>query len=68
MELPFTNLEAAFILLAFVIFTLFILASIYTEPEAKDEGKYCWPFSGNRDKTCSHSHPSYIYLRGKKNA
>uniref|UniRef100_A0A803SX15 Small integral membrane protein 31 n=1 Tax=Anolis carolinensis TaxID=28377 RepID=A0A803SX15_ANOCA len=30
MELPFTNLEVAFILLAFVIFTLFILASIYT--------------------------------------
>uniref|UniRef100_A0A8C4TWK7 Uncharacterized protein n=1 Tax=Falco tinnunculus TaxID=100819 RepID=A0A8C4TWK7_FALTI len=30
MELPFTNLEVAFILLAFVIFSLFTLASIYT--------------------------------------
>lgn len=35
MELPFTNLETAFILLAFVIFSLFTAASIYTNP---DEG------------------------------
>jgi hypothetical protein len=39
MELPFTNLEMAFILLAFVIFSLFTLASIYTSPEEKNEGK-----------------------------
>uniref|UniRef100_A0A8C6VRM0 Small integral membrane protein 31 n=1 Tax=Naja naja TaxID=35670 RepID=A0A8C6VRM0_NAJNA len=36
MELPFTKLEVAFILLAFVIFTLFILASIYSEPDTKN--------------------------------
>ncbi|XP_076711368.1 small integral membrane protein 31 [Callospermophilus lateralis] len=39
MELPFTNLEVAFILLAFVIFSLFTLASIYTSPDDKNEGK-----------------------------
>uniref|UniRef100_A0A8D2HXS8 Small integral membrane protein 31 n=1 Tax=Urocitellus parryii TaxID=9999 RepID=A0A8D2HXS8_UROPR len=37
MELPFTNLEVAFILLAFVIFSLFTLASIYTSPDDKNE-------------------------------
>ena len=39
MELPFTNLEMAFILLAFVIFSFFTLASIYTDPDEKNEGK-----------------------------
>uniref|UniRef100_A0A670XP31 Small integral membrane protein 31 n=1 Tax=Pseudonaja textilis TaxID=8673 RepID=A0A670XP31_PSETE len=39
MELPFTKLEVAFILLAFVIFTLFILASIYNEPDTKNAVK-----------------------------
>ncbi|NXW60079.1 SIM31 protein, partial [Eurystomus gularis] len=40
MELPFTNLEVAFILLAFVIFSLFTLASIYSEPhDNKEEEK-----------------------------
>lgn len=38
MELPFTNLEAAFILLAFVIFSLFTLASIYSDPHDNKEG------------------------------
>lgn len=37
MELPFTNLEMAFILLAFVIFSLFTLASIYTSPDDRNE-------------------------------
>nr|XP_039334953.1 small integral membrane protein 31 [Saimiri boliviensis boliviensis] len=39
MEFPFTNLEMAFILLAFVIFSLFTLASIYTTPDDSHEGK-----------------------------
>ncbi|XP_057275176.1 small integral membrane protein 31 [Pezoporus wallicus] len=42
MELPFTNLEVAFILLAFVIFSLFTLASIYSDPhdnKEDDEGE-----------------------------
>uniref|UniRef100_A0ABI7X4H4 Small integral membrane protein 31 n=1 Tax=Felis catus TaxID=9685 RepID=A0ABI7X4H4_FELCA len=39
MELPFTSLEMAFILLAFVIFSLFTLASIYTNPDERNEGK-----------------------------
>lgn len=39
MELPFTNLEMAFILLAFVIFSLFTAASIYTNPDERNEGK-----------------------------
>ncbi|XP_060003469.1 small integral membrane protein 31 [Lagenorhynchus albirostris] len=39
MELPFTNLEMAFILLAFVIFSFFTLASIYTNPDERNEGK-----------------------------
>uniref|UniRef100_A0A8C2Y4V8 Small integral membrane protein 31 n=1 Tax=Coturnix japonica TaxID=93934 RepID=A0A8C2Y4V8_COTJA len=39
MELPFTNLEVAFILLAFVIFSLFTLASIYSDPYGKKEEK-----------------------------
>ncbi|XP_071600349.1 small integral membrane protein 31 [Heliangelus exortis] len=37
MELPFTNLEVAFILLAFVIFSLFTLASVYTDPHDNKE-------------------------------
>uniref|UniRef100_A0A8C3TX55 Small integral membrane protein 31 n=1 Tax=Catharus ustulatus TaxID=91951 RepID=A0A8C3TX55_CATUS len=37
MELPFTNLEVAFILLAFVIFTLFTLVSIYTDSHDNKE-------------------------------
>lgn len=37
MELPFTNLEMAFILLAFVIFSFFTLASIYTNPNERNE-------------------------------
>ncbi|KAG8135056.1 hypothetical protein E2320_008112 [Naja naja] len=41
MELPFTKLEVAFILLAFVIFTLFILASIYSEPDTKNADATC---------------------------
>ncbi|KAM5175568.1 small integral membrane protein 31 [Callospermophilus lateralis] len=41
MELPFTNLEVAFILLAFVIFSLFTLASIYTSPDDKNEEEEC---------------------------
>ncbi|XP_038304536.1 small integral membrane protein 31, partial [Canis lupus familiaris] len=39
MELPFTSLEIAFILLAFVIFSLFTLASIYTNPDERNEDK-----------------------------
>ncbi|XP_031799375.1 small integral membrane protein 31 [Sarcophilus harrisii] len=39
MELPFTNLELAFILLAFVVFSLFTLASIYSDPEERNEDK-----------------------------
>uniref|UniRef100_A0A8C3YK62 Small integral membrane protein 31 n=1 Tax=Catagonus wagneri TaxID=51154 RepID=A0A8C3YK62_9CETA len=37
MELPFTSLETAFILLAFVIFSFFTLASIYTNPDDRSE-------------------------------
>lgn len=37
MELPFTNLEIAFVLLAFVIFSLFTVASIYTNPDERNE-------------------------------
>lgn len=37
MEFPFTNLEMAFILLAFFIFSLFTLASIYTSPNERNE-------------------------------
>ncbi|CAH6787007.1 Smim31 [Phodopus roborovskii] len=37
MEIPFTNLEMAFILLAFFIFSLFTLASIYTNPNERNE-------------------------------
>ncbi|RXM27214.1 Corepressor interacting with RBPJ 1 [Acipenser ruthenus] len=37
MELPFSNLEIVFILIAFVVFSMITLASIYSEPE--DEAK-----------------------------
>uniref|UniRef100_A0A8B9CG26 Small integral membrane protein 31 n=1 Tax=Anser brachyrhynchus TaxID=132585 RepID=A0A8B9CG26_9AVES len=40
MELPFTNLEVAFILLAFVIFSLFTLASIYSDPHDNKEEEH----------------------------
>uniref|UniRef100_V9L4H8 Small integral membrane protein 31 n=1 Tax=Callorhinchus milii TaxID=7868 RepID=V9L4H8_CALMI len=36
MEPPFTNLEVTFILLAFVMLTLFTLASIYSSPASED--------------------------------
>ncbi|XP_044536628.1 small integral membrane protein 31 [Gracilinanus agilis] len=39
MESPFTNLEVAFILLAFVVFSLFTLASIYSDPEKTNAEK-----------------------------
>ncbi|KAF6097227.1 small integral membrane protein 31 [Phyllostomus discolor] len=39
MELPFTNLEMAFILLAFVIFSLFTAASIYTDPDPAERNE-----------------------------
>ncbi|NXK29907.1 SIM31 protein, partial [Piprites chloris] len=41
MDLPFTNLELAFILLAFVIFTLFTLASIYSDSHDNREEENC---------------------------
>uniref|UniRef100_A0A098LZP4 HCG2026064 n=1 Tax=Hypsiglena sp. JMG-2014 TaxID=1550645 RepID=A0A098LZP4_9SAUR len=50
MELPFTKLEVAFILLAFVIFTLFILASIYSEPDTKNAAKEYYPHKERRNK------------------
>ncbi|KAJ8339742.1 hypothetical protein SKAU_G00343750 [Synaphobranchus kaupii] len=37
MELPFTNLEIAFILIAFFVFSLFTLASVYSQPNSKRE-------------------------------
>ncbi|NXF89413.1 SIM31 protein, partial [Eubucco bourcierii] len=59
MELPFTNLEAAFILLAFVIFSLFTLASIYSDPhdnkeeESFTQKEYKKRRKSNTKKTCS---------------
>ncbi|XP_066574143.1 small integral membrane protein 31 [Amia ocellicauda] len=35
MELPFSNLELAFILIAFTVFSIFSLASIYSTPDDK---------------------------------
>uniref|UniRef100_A0A4W3IPE1 Small integral membrane protein 31 n=1 Tax=Callorhinchus milii TaxID=7868 RepID=A0A4W3IPE1_CALMI len=40
MEPPFTNLEVTFILLAFIMLTLFTLASIYSSPASEDPGTY----------------------------
>ncbi|MEE6461076.1 hypothetical protein FKM82_001184 [Ascaphus truei] len=54
MELPFTNLEVAFILLAFIIFTLFSLASIYSEPEAPNKDGKHWLPKGNLKVTKSN--------------
>ncbi|NXG03400.1 SIM31 protein, partial [Sakesphorus luctuosus] len=59
MELPFTNLELAFILLAFVIFTLFTLASIYSdshdnkEEETYTQEGYKKGGKSNKKKKCS---------------
>uniref|UniRef100_A0A5F9DR42 Small integral membrane protein 31 n=1 Tax=Oryctolagus cuniculus TaxID=9986 RepID=A0A5F9DR42_RABIT len=62
MELPFTNLEVAFILLAFVIFSLFTLASIYTNPDEQNEGKKKKGYA----KT-SGSQKHYLYVHVCKN-
>ncbi|XP_069099985.1 small integral membrane protein 31 isoform X2 [Pleurodeles waltl] len=51
MALPFTNLEVAFILLAFVIFSIFTLASIYSEPEEDSAERRGWLPQGHRKKT-----------------
>ncbi|KAM8880197.1 LOW QUALITY PROTEIN: small integral membrane protein 31-like [Spinachia spinachia] len=41
MELPFSGFELTFIIVAFVIFSLFGLASVCIEPEARaEEGVY----------------------------
>ncbi|NXO50365.1 SIM31 protein, partial [Aramus guarauna] len=59
MELPFTNLEVAFILLAFVIFSLFTLASIYSDPhdnkeeESFTQEEYKKRSKSDKKKTCS---------------
>ncbi|OCT96964.1 hypothetical protein XELAEV_18009183mg [Xenopus laevis] len=54
MEFPFSNLEVAFILIAFTVFSIFSLASIYSEPEqAKTEDHHSIPkdsISGTRSK------------------
>uniref|UniRef100_A0A7N4UXM9 Small integral membrane protein 31 n=1 Tax=Sarcophilus harrisii TaxID=9305 RepID=A0A7N4UXM9_SARHA len=50
MELPFTNLELAFILLAFVVFSLFTLASIYSDPEERNAGKWDNERKGEKEK------------------
>uniref|UniRef100_A0A8C4S3A8 Small integral membrane protein 31 n=1 Tax=Erpetoichthys calabaricus TaxID=27687 RepID=A0A8C4S3A8_ERPCA len=41
MELPFSNFEIAFILIAFIVFSLFTLASIYSQPEEDPEAVVC---------------------------
>ncbi|XP_069487479.1 small integral membrane protein 31 [Ambystoma mexicanum] len=51
MELPFTNLEVAFILLAFIIFSIFTLASIYSEPDDDNAERRGWLPEGNHKKT-----------------
>uniref|UniRef100_A0A2K5CL68 Small integral membrane protein 31 n=1 Tax=Aotus nancymaae TaxID=37293 RepID=A0A2K5CL68_AOTNA len=61
MEFPFTNLEMAFILLAFVIFSLFTLASIYTTPddsnqEEEHEIKEKKRKKSKKKKNCSEEH------------
>ncbi|XP_071261122.1 small integral membrane protein 31-like, partial [Salvelinus alpinus] len=37
MELPFTGLELAFIIIAFIVFSLFGLASVCTQPDTERE-------------------------------
>ncbi|KAJ8399288.1 hypothetical protein AAFF_G00413260 [Aldrovandia affinis] len=51
MELPFTNFELAFILIAFVVFTLFSLASVYSEPDAKRQEERPYGESANLKST-----------------
>ncbi|XP_036169908.1 small integral membrane protein 31 [Myotis myotis] len=63
MELPFTNLEMAFILLAFVIFSLFTAASIYTNPDERNEGKKRELFMIYNSYRKSHSN---FYMRIQK--
>ncbi|RXM30537.1 hypothetical protein EOD39_7819 [Acipenser ruthenus] len=41
MELPFSNLEIVFILIAFVVFSMITLASIYSEPEDETKERQC---------------------------
>ncbi|XP_061102832.1 small integral membrane protein 31-like isoform X1 [Conger conger] len=40
MALPFTNFEIAFILIAFIVVTLFSLASVFSQPNTKREEDY----------------------------
>uniref|UniRef100_A0A8C3XSD2 SIM31 protein n=1 Tax=Chelydra serpentina TaxID=8475 RepID=A0A8C3XSD2_CHESE len=61
MELPFTNLEIAFILLAFVIFSLFILASIYSDPDENNAENS----NQSRDKQKSGALKLSYWIRSK---
>uniref|UniRef100_A0A8C9RX58 Uncharacterized protein n=1 Tax=Scleropages formosus TaxID=113540 RepID=A0A8C9RX58_SCLFO len=39
MEVPFTNLELAFILIAFMVFSMFSLASVLNESSSEEYAK-----------------------------
>lgn len=41
MDLPFSGFELTFITVAFFVFSLYSLASIYIQPSAADSGKHC---------------------------
>ncbi|CAL8330422.1 unnamed protein product [Merluccius merluccius] len=55
MELPFTAFELTFILIAFIIFSLFTLASIYYQPDARRAGRdACEPRRNHRRSDRAH--------------
>lgn len=51
MDLPFSGFELTFITIAFFVFSLYSLASIYIQPSAADSGKHCSSLSDTNTHT-----------------
>lgn len=52
MDLPFSGFELTFITIAFFVFSLYSLASIYIQPSAADSGKPCASLSLEHTHRC----------------
>lgn len=51
MDLPFSGFELTFITIAFFVFSLYSLASIYIQPSAAGSGKHCSSLSDTHTHT-----------------
>uniref|UniRef100_A0A3Q3KWR2 Small integral membrane protein 31 n=1 Tax=Labrus bergylta TaxID=56723 RepID=A0A3Q3KWR2_9LABR len=61
MELPFTGFELTFIIVAFVIFSLFSLASVYFQPQAADPVEK-YPIKSSNKKVIRNRNKRFKHL------